>query len=99
MSSSIIANHLQRFDGNITNYYAGFKQLELNYQSMLQHFAELDTMWTSESKDELTNKFNDDRKRGDEMITNLMETYKEMKFAHTEYTTCEKRVEGIIAQL
>ena len=99
VDTGVIANHLPRFDGDINNYEAGYKKMESDYNSMLLHVKELDAMWTGEAKDELTAKFDVDKKKADLMFQDLLQTYKELKFAHQEYSACEKKVEGIIGQL
>ncbi|MDC7292482.1 MULTISPECIES: hypothetical protein [unclassified Butyrivibrio] len=95
----VIANNLPQFDGDIQDYNSGYTQLSQAFDQMVIHMNELNTMWEGEAHEELKNTFSNDQQKTQTMLDDVLRVYNELKFAHSEYTSCEQKVSGIINDL
>ena len=95
----VIANNLPQFDGDIQEYNAGYNGLSQAFEQMVGHRNELNTMWEGEAHEQLKATFNEDHQKTKQMLDDVLRVYNELKFAHSEYTSCEQKVSGIIGDL
>jgi uncharacterized protein YukE len=96
---NVIANNLPQFDGDIQDYAAEQNGLNSAFDQMVAHMNELNSMWEGEAHEQLKQTFTTDQQKVNQMLQDVLRVYKELKFAHSEYTTCESNVAGIINDL
>lgn len=95
----VIANNLPQFDGDIQDYDAGNKGLAQSFDQMVIHMDELNNMWEGEAHEQFKTTFNEDKLKTQQMLSDVLRVYNELKFAHSEYTNCENNVAGIVNDL
>ena len=95
----IIANDLPRFQQDISDYDAAFQSLQDGSDQLTAHMNDLSRMWEGEAHDQLMETFSADQRRVDELRLMLNDLLSDLRFAHTEYTSCENDVAGIIESI
>ena len=94
-----IANDLSRFDQDIVDFQRAQQDLVNNYEMLVNHMNELSSMWEGEAHDQFLQTFDVDSKRTQQLCLLLKEIYNELRYAHTEYATCENKVASYIENL
>ena len=97
--ADVIANNLPQFQGDIDAYENAEKELSGAFDSMVNNMNQLNTMWEGEALETFKETFARDVVKVNSMLQYLVNVHKELVFAHTEYTECEKNVANIIDQL
>ena len=92
----IIANDLPRFKQDITDYSGLYNSLMKQWEEMITHVSELNSMWEGEAHNEFMSTFETDRQKMQELTDFLQQLLQELSNAHTEYSQCENQVSGII---
>ena len=93
---SIIANDLSRFNQDISDYHISEQELNRNFEQLITHMRELNSMWEGEAHEQLMQTFSVDQNQAQAMVDHIREVYNELIFAHSEYSNCESTVAGII---
>lgn len=95
----VIANNLPQFDGDIQDYNAGYNGLTQAFDQMVLHMNDLNSMWEGEAHEQFKQTFNVDQQKTKQMLDDVLRVYNELKFAHSEYTTCEHNVSALVNDL
>lgn len=94
-----IANNLQTFESDINDYNNHLQNLISHFSNLITHMNALNSMWEGESHDEFIQKFNIDRENTQIMIDDLKKILDELRFAHSQYSDCERNVASMIDQI
>lgn len=95
----VIANNLPQFDGDISEYESFRTGLQNSFNELVANIEQLNTMWEGEAHEQFKATFTTDRQKSEKMLEDVLRVENELKFAHSEYTTCENNVANIIAEL
>ena len=95
----VIANDLERFGQDITDYNQMLTRLDADQISLLTHMNELQNMWEGEAHNQFMETFNKDYEIVLQMVEFLKELHGDMTYADTEYTECESSVGNIIENM
>ncbi len=91
-----IANNLSTFKNNIADYERGYRNLVKDFNDVVVHMRDLNSMWTGEAHDTLMQRFEQDRRVTQDMIEYIRQILDDLSYADTEYTKCENMVAGIV---
>ncbi len=94
-----IANDLETFNGDITDYEGHYKNLVNHFDDMVNHMNALNNMWEGEAHNEFLQTFETDKKKTHDMIKDFKKILDELKFAHREYSECERSISNMIDQM
>lgn len=96
MSATEMANELERFQSDISTFEDAVKNITDNYKTMFSEIKALDAMWTGQAHDAFAVQFGQDAENMDDIISYIKEILEDLKFAHKEYTSCERSVSDIV---
>ncbi|MCR5556412.1 MAG: hypothetical protein K6F75_02495 [Butyrivibrio sp.] len=94
-----IANNLEAFDGDIRDYNSHYKKLINHFDDLVNHMNALNSMWEGEAHDEFLRTFETDKDKTKNMIEDFGKVMEELRFAHREYSNCERDVANMINQM
>ncbi len=94
-----IANELGRFEGDINDYDAYYRNLKEHFGEMVDHMNALNNMWEGEAHNEFLSTFEVDKGKTLQVIEDFKKVLDELRFAHKEYTECERTVARYIDQM
>lgn len=92
----IIANNLNKFDEDITDFKGVFEEMKSNYEMLVTHMNDLNRMWEGEAHNQFLETFSVDSAKVMDMINLLEEISHDLRYAHNEYSNCEVKVATII---
>ena len=94
-----MANNLETFNGDIGDYNTHYQNLVNHFSDMVDHMNALNNMWEGEAHNELLQTFETDRQKTHDMIDDFNKILEELRFAHTQYSDCERNVANMINQM
>ncbi len=93
---SVMANRLESFGGDVQAYAKAATQLRNEYQTLLEDFGALQSMWTGEAHEALQQRFMADYETLGSVVEYLEAMGSSLDNAEEAYTSCESAVSSII---
>ena len=99
MAAGIMANELERFRSDIDAFEKACKSIDDNYKNMFEEIRALDAMWEGPTHDAFVRQVVQDSESMEEIVEYLKEILEDLRYAHKEYTGCERQVSDIVNSL
>ncbi|WP_455713938.1 WXG100 family type VII secretion target [Anaerosporobacter sp.] len=96
MATSQIEINTSLLDKDKTSMESELSKIKTDMKAMFDSIKELDTMWEGTAKSEFSIQFNKDYETLTEICTALNDFIGCMKYASTEYVSCENSVNDLI---
>ncbi len=94
-----MANNLETFNGDISDYNVYYQNLVQHFNDMVNHMNALNSMWEGEAHNEFLHTFDVDKQKTQNMISDFRKILEELRFAHAQYSDCERSVASMINQM
>lgn len=96
MATSQIEVNTSLLDKDKTSMETELNKIKTDMKAMFDSIKELDTMWEGTAKSEFTIQFNKDYETLTDICTAVADFIGCMKYASTEYVSCENSVNDLI---